>query len=250
MPVGGLCAHRGDAAAFPENTVLAIEAAARKGAAMVEIDVKPCKTGELVLMHDDSVDRTTTGSGKVADLTFDEIRSLDAGVKKDAKFAGTKVPTFDEAIDCLPKDGIWINVHCKDAVAVKEVARKLKEKGRLNQAFIAGREKIIRAARSVVPEIGASLFMTNPDGRGKPWTEAGLRAYVEYAWRERSDYLQLGGAMIDAPAYRDFRARGGKVIYCYGNSEKAVKRIAALGFEFALTDELDAMLPYFPTVFK
>ena len=68
MPVRGLCAHRGDAAAFPENTVLAIEAAARKGAAMVEIDVKRCKTGELVLMHDSSVDRTTTGKGKISRL--------------------------------------------------------------------------------------------------------------------------------------------------------------------------------------
>jgi len=47
MPVRGLCAHRGDSAAFPENTVPAIEASAKKGAAMVEIDVKRCKTGEL-----------------------------------------------------------------------------------------------------------------------------------------------------------------------------------------------------------
>ena len=249
MPVRGLCAHRGDAAAFPENTVSAIEAAARKGAAMVEIDVKRCKTGELVLMHDATVDRTTTGSGKVSSLTFDEIRALDAGVKKDAKFAGTKVPTFDEAIDCLPKAGIWINVHCKGVVTVKTVVRKLKEKGRLHQAFIAGREKIIHAAREVEPGIRASLFMTNPEGRGKTWTEDGIRAYVEYAGREHSDYLQLGNALIDAPAYREFRAHGGKVIYCFGNDEESIRRIAAFGFEFALTDNLDAMLPHFPTAF-
>ena len=250
MPVRGLCAHRGDAAAFPENTVPAIEAAARKGAAMVEIDIKRCKTGELVLMHDDTVDRTTTGTGKVSSLTFDEIRALDAGVKKDAKFAGTKVPTFDEAIDCLPNEGIWINVHCKGVVTVKEVVRKLKEKGRLHQAFIAGREKIIRAARKVESGIGASLFMTNPDGRGNPWTNDGIRAYVEYAECEKSNYLQLRDALIDAPAYREFRAHGGKVIYCFGNDEKSIKRVAALGFEFALTDNLDAMLPHFPTPFE
>ena len=100
MPVRGLCAHRGDSAAFPENTVPAIEASAKKGAAMVEIDVKRCKTGERA-----------------------------------------------------------------------------------------------------------------------------------------------------APAYRDFRAHGGMVNYCFANTEEDAKKIYALGLDFALTDNLDAMLPFFPTRF-
>ena len=91
--------------------------------------------------------------------------------------------------------------------------------------------------------------MTNPDGRGKPWTEDGIRAYVEYADREHSDYLQLGNALIDAPAYRAFRAHGGKVIYCFGNDAETLKRLSAIGLDFALTDHLDAMLPHFPTTF-
>lgn len=91
--------------------------------------------------------------------------------------------------------------------------------------------------------------MTNPEGRKKPWTEDGIRAYVEYAGREHSDYLQLGNALIDAPAYREFRAHGGKVIYCFGNDAKTLKRLSEMGLDFALTDHLDVMLPHFPTVF-
>ena len=249
MPVRGLCAHRGDAAAFPENTVPAIAAAARKGAAMVEFDVKRCKTGELVLMHDDTVDRTTTGKGKVSSLTFAEIRALDAGVKKDPKFAGTRIPTFDEAIDCLPREGIWINIHCKGKRTAREVARKVKAKGRLHQSFMAGREKITRAAREAVPEMSTCLFMTCPSGRGATWTDDDIRAYADYAARENSQYLQLGDALRDAPAYRDFRARGGKVNYCFGNDAETLKKADALGFDFVLCDDLDAMLPHFPTRF-
>jgi len=136
MPSGGICAHRGDRAEFPENTVSAFEAAVKKGAAMVEFDVHRCKTGELIVMHDDTIDRTTTGKGRWAELTFDYLRSVDAGVKRGPQFKGVKIPTFDEAIDCFPKEGVWLNVHCGDDVT-DEVARKIREKGRLHQAFVA-----------------------------------------------------------------------------------------------------------------
>ena len=75
MPEGGICAHRGDKAVFPENTVPAFKAAAQKGAAMVEMDVQRCATGELVIMHDSTVDRTTNGTGRIAELTFEQIRA-------------------------------------------------------------------------------------------------------------------------------------------------------------------------------
>ena len=97
---------RGDKAVFPENTVPAFKSAAEKRDAMVEMDVQRCATGELVIMHDPTVDRTTSGTGETAELTFEQIRVLDAGAKKTPRFAGTKVPTFDEAIDCLPKTSL------------------------------------------------------------------------------------------------------------------------------------------------
>src|SRR5438105_750261 len=79
-------AHRGFKEVAPENTIAAFDAGARIGADYMELDVRETKDGELVLMHDSSVERTTNGVGAVKELTFAEIRKLDAG-------DGQSVPT-------------------------------------------------------------------------------------------------------------------------------------------------------------
>lgn len=150
----GLCAHRGDQGIAPENTIPAFVAAAKAGAQQVELDVQLTKDGKLVVMHDLTVDRTTTGTGVVKDLTFEQIRSLDAGVKYDAKYTGLQVPTFEEALDCLPRN-IWINVHVKPGEGVAtEATKALMEKGRLAQSFIGcENKKDIDEARAICPEV-------------------------------------------------------------------------------------------------
>lgn len=92
-------AHRGEHLKHPENTLPAFQAAIDAGADYFELDVRTTKDGKFVLMHDSKVDRTTNGTGEVHDLTFDQIRALDAGVKFSPAFAGTKVPTLDEALE-------------------------------------------------------------------------------------------------------------------------------------------------------
>src|SRR5215471_14781619 len=74
--------HRGFKLVAPENTIASFEAAAAVGADYMELDVHQTKDGELVLMHDGKVDRTTNGKGAVRDLTFAEIRKLDAGERQ------------------------------------------------------------------------------------------------------------------------------------------------------------------------
>ena len=81
-----ICAHRGDVEVTPENTISAFLSAVRKGAQQIEFDVALTKDGKLVVMHDSTVDRTTSGKGRVSDLTFDEIRLLDAGSARGLKF--------------------------------------------------------------------------------------------------------------------------------------------------------------------
>ena len=154
MASKGLCAHRGDQGLAPENTIPAFVAAAKAGAQQVEFDVQLTKDGKLVIMHDLTVDRTTTGKGNVKDLTFEEIRSFDAGVKYDPKFAGLQVPTFEEALDCLPRN-IWINIHIKPGEGIAAAATKVVvEKGRLAQSFIGcENKKDIDDARSVCPNV-------------------------------------------------------------------------------------------------
>ena len=96
-----IAGHRGDRAEAPENTMPAFAAAFASGLEFVETDVQLTADGVPVLMHDETVDRTTDGTGAVADLTLDEIRALDAGSWYAPAFAGTRVPLFDEFLDAL-----------------------------------------------------------------------------------------------------------------------------------------------------
>ena len=104
-------AHRGATAYSPENTIAAFNLAVDMKADYIEIDVQRSKDGELVLIHDTTVDRTTDGTGKVGDLTFEELRSLDAGSWKGEQFAGEPIPTFEEILDLYRgKIGILIEL--------------------------------------------------------------------------------------------------------------------------------------------
>jgi glycerophosphoryl diester phosphodiesterase len=95
-----ICAHRGLDDQYPENTLIAFEAALKLGMA-VEFDLNMSADRRLMVIHDDSVDRTTNGKGRVAQMTLAQIKELDAGVWKGKKFAGQKVPTFDEALGVI-----------------------------------------------------------------------------------------------------------------------------------------------------
>jgi glycerophosphoryl diester phosphodiesterase len=95
-------AHRGASGTFPENTLSAFRAAADAGAVMCELDVQLTRDGQVVVIHDDKVDRTTDGAGEVAAMTLAEVRRLDAG----AKFKGgaprrESIPTLDEVFDAV-----------------------------------------------------------------------------------------------------------------------------------------------------
>ncbi|MCC3648969.1 MULTISPECIES: glycerophosphodiester phosphodiesterase [Bacillaceae] len=92
-------AHRGATGYAPENTIAGFDLAVDMKADYIEIDVQRSQDGELVVIHDTTVDRTTDGTGKVGNLPFDYLRSLDAGSWKGEQFAGESIPTFEEILD-------------------------------------------------------------------------------------------------------------------------------------------------------
>ena len=103
-------AHRAGRGIMPENTLSAIHNAIKLGVDYVELDIRVTKDGQLVIMHDEQVDRTTNGKGAIGDLDLSTIRTLDAGSKFDLKYAGEKVPTFDEVLDaCHGKVHIYVD---------------------------------------------------------------------------------------------------------------------------------------------
>ncbi|MDE5942974.1 MAG: hypothetical protein K2H30_02050 [Clostridia bacterium] len=89
--------HRGYYTA-PENTLAAYRESAKKGFTMVECDVSFTKDGRAVLLHDDSIDRTSNGSGNIANITFDDVRAFDFGSWKSKEYCGEQIPSFEEFI--------------------------------------------------------------------------------------------------------------------------------------------------------
>jgi len=103
-------AHRGASGTCPENTLVAFARAAALGAHMTELDVQLTRDGEVVVMHDWTLERTTDGAGAVSDRTLAEIRRLDAGAWFGPAFRGTRVPTL---ADVLAAVGLPVNVELK-----------------------------------------------------------------------------------------------------------------------------------------
>ncbi len=110
-----MAAHRGDKDCRPENTMPAFRHAIELGSDGIETDLHQTKDGVIVMIHDLLVDRTTDGTGRVCDMTLEELRKLDAGVKFSEEYKGTKVPTFEEFLDLVaPYDDLLLNLEIKD----------------------------------------------------------------------------------------------------------------------------------------
>ena len=105
--------HRGASAEAPENTLAAFELAARMGADGVELDVHLTSDNEVVVIHDDTVDRTTNDMGAVRGMPFAQIRELDASMGK-PRFSGAKIPTLAEVHELLRPTGMIVNVELKE----------------------------------------------------------------------------------------------------------------------------------------
>ncbi|MBI3914735.1 MAG: glycerophosphodiester phosphodiesterase [Chloroflexi bacterium] len=107
-----IIAHRGASASAPENTLAAFQRAFQLGADGIELDVTLTKDGVPVVIHDDTVDRTSNGRGKVSAMTLAELERLDFGSWFGEKFRGEKIPTLVEVLRAVPRDKL-INIELK-----------------------------------------------------------------------------------------------------------------------------------------
>jgi glycerophosphoryl diester phosphodiesterase len=125
-------AHRGASAVLPENTMASFARGVEMGADAIELDVHLTADGQLAVIHDETVDRTTDGTGAVADLTMDQLRALDAGFRfadADGAFphrgAGMAIPTLPEVLAWLPA-GVGLVVEIKARAAADAVVEALR----------------------------------------------------------------------------------------------------------------------------
>jgi glycerophosphoryl diester phosphodiesterase len=133
-------AHRGSSSTHPENTIAAFREAMDVGADAIELDVQMTKDNELVVIHDEALDRTTNGSGMVRDYTLDELKKLDAGSWFSEKYSNEKIPTLKEVFTLLKGKPQIINIEIKNNIilydGIEEAVIKLVHKYDLTDRVI------------------------------------------------------------------------------------------------------------------
>jgi len=145
-----LIAHRGGPAYAPENTLAAFRHAIAVGADWIEMDIQMTKDGALIVMHDETVDRTTNGTGRVRDLTLEQIRALDAG-------RGEQVPTFEEVIALAKEAGVGIMPEAKLAHLYPGM------EAQMVQAIVEADYVEKTVIQSFEPQVLNTIHALNPD---------------------------------------------------------------------------------------
>lgn len=129
-------AHRGASGGFPENTLRAFTAAIAAGAQMCELDVQLTIDGAVVVIHDETVERTTDGCGAVRSMTLAELKRLDAGIRFGREFAGERIPTLEEVM-AVADGRCGLNIEIKSAGVERKVCELIVERRALATAMIS-----------------------------------------------------------------------------------------------------------------
>ena len=235
-------AHRGASVQAPENTMEAFRLGFEAGADAIELDVHLSQDGQLAVIHDDTVDRTTDGVGAVMGFSMDALQRFDAGARftnaaGETPFAGKglRIPTLPEVLDWLP-DGVGLVVEIKARAAVPAViealrGRPVRDEGRAS--VISFDEAAINEAHALDPELatGYLLVPTQPLAPALRWAvENGHQAV--HPW-EGDLGLDPVPALAQAMAY-------GRQLGCYVvNDPGRMKHLAVLGLWGFVTDVPD-----------
>jgi len=169
-------AHRGASAYEPENTLRAFEEAIRLGADMIELDVRLSKDGELVVIHDDRLERTTDGFGFVGDKTLAELKTLDAG-------RGEKIPTLREVLD-ITKGRARLVIELKEEGTEEPALGLIRESGSADEVIVVSFNLVIlRKVKELSRDIrtGAIYFMSaNPIRMAKECSADAIAPYHDF----------------------------------------------------------------------
>ncbi|MEU6461399.1 glycerophosphodiester phosphodiesterase family protein [Streptomyces sp. NPDC046976] len=208
--------HRGVMGVEPENTLRSFVAAQRAGLDLIELDLHLSKDGALVVMHDAEVDRTTDGSGPIAEKTLSELRALDAG-------RGERVPVFEEVLDAV---GTPLQAEIKDVAAARELARVMLERDLLARVEVSSfHDEAVAEIARLVPGVRTALIA----GRYGP-------EVVERAVAVGAPTLCLDIRRITLETVEHARAAGLRIIGWTVNTQEQLRLVRALELDGATTD--------------
>ncbi|SFE80311.1 glycerophosphodiester phosphodiesterase [Alteribacillus iranensis] len=239
-------AHRGASGYAPENTMAAFEKSVDMKAEMLELDVQMSKDGELVVIHDTSVDRTTNGTGAVKDMTYEELLQLDAGSYFNEAFAGEKIPTLGEVLDeYRGKIGILIEIKSpslypgiEQKIADELVDRNM-HKPNNNKIIVQSFDHdSVMTFHSLLPSIPVGVLVGySPNGI----SNVQLAAFSSYA-----DYVNPNLSMIDSDLVQRIHNQGMETYPWTVRDELSADFLLNVGVDGIITDYPDYVDPHLP----
>jgi glycerophosphoryl diester phosphodiesterase len=183
-----IIAHRGLAEGLPENTLAAFRQSIQRGVPVIEIDLRLTRDGHLVILHDETLDRTTDCSGRAADRTLQQIKACDAGWPS---HSGERVPTLAEAIELVRGRPVRLLADVKPGTPLDPVLQAIRDHG-AEARLILGlrRAKDVGIARAALPGLTIIAFMPEADD-APAFTSAG--AHIIRLW---SDWVEADPALV------------------------------------------------------
>ncbi len=240
LKIPQIIGHRGCAGYAPENTLEAIHTAADMGIEWVELDVKLTKDGVPIIFHDDKLDRTTNGTGAVAEATYAEIQELDAGSWFSESFWGVKIPTLEEAIEALMERSLGLNLEIKPC-AGREIETAEVALDMLAQYWDDHENLLISSFSHVSLEVAHDMAEDWHRGlciKGEEWPEN---------WAEVAKYLEVStinidGNVVSESQIRDALATEKSVLAFTINDPMRARMLQEWGVTGFFSDEPDVIM--------
>lgn len=232
-----IIAHRGFKKNYPENTVAAFDAAIENGAVMIELDVSLSKDREVVVIHDDTLDRTTNGTGLICDYTLAELKKLDAGNWFSKEFKNEKIPTLKEILDKYVHK-TTINIEIKpeafefdatDDSIEKQIIKLIKEFNCFNSIIISSFEKKIIHRISKMTEKPLLAFLSEVPADSDVLTF--IKDNDIFSWNP--DYTVITQEQVSL-----MHENGIKVFTFTVNDKSTANRLFEMGVNGLFTDDI------------
>ena len=228
-------AHRGFSRKAPENTLPAFQAALDCGADFIELDVQLTKDGELVVIHDDKLDRTTDGKGYVKNHTYAELMELSAGswFGKENEFDDVKIPLLSEVLDLIKKD-IMLNIEIKKSGNPKATAEKVvelvEEYGIVNSCYVTSFSyPALKKVKQLNPKIKTAFI-------------ANLATATSYAQLPYIDAVSMNYLFVNQSVVNTAHHHGKRVFVWTVDRQGEMQKMMALGVDNIITDCPDKAL--------
>ncbi len=226
-------AHRGFSGVAPENTMAAFERAVAIKADGIETDVHLSKDGKVVICHDETVNRTTNGSGSFQDLTWEELQAFDAGSWFSPEFSKERIPSLEDLLKLVSKTNLILNIELKtDKVLYPQIEEKvlalLKEYDLIDRSMISSFNfQSLSNVKALLPGIPTAALIKDPQTIANFWEQM-LELKVNAI---HPDHLYLTTDIIDAA-----QQRGIQVNAWTPNQPEEIKRLIELQIHGVITD--------------